>query len=92
VVNTPPQSETLSGSLCRLARYPEAITAAFAAVSAEPLRESAQRALISAYLGEGNVSEAVRQLIIYDRLLGAELGIAASPDLRALVKAARSHD
>ena len=85
--------ETLSGSLCRLGRYPEAITAAFAAVSAEPLRESAQRALISAYLGEGNVSEAVRQLTIYDRLLGAELGIAASPDLHALVgRAARTTD
>lgn len=85
--------EALSGSLCRLGRYPEAITAAFAAVSAEPLRESAQRALISAYLGEGNVSEAIRQLTIYDRLLGAELGITASPDLHALVgPPTRSHD
>ncbi len=83
--------ETLSGSLCRLGRYPEAITAAFAAVRAEPLRESAQRALISAYLGEGNVSEAVRQLTIYNRQLDAELGIAASPDLHALVGRAHAH-
>jgi len=77
--------EALSVSLCEASRHPEAITAALAAVRAEPLRESAQRALIAAHLGEGNVSEAVRQLDAYRRLLHAELGIAPSAQLEALV-------
>lgn len=77
--------EALSTSLCRVGRYPEAITAALAAVRAEPLRESGQRALISAHLGEGNVSEAVRQLAAYRQLLDDELGIAPSRQLDALV-------
>jgi DNA-binding SARP family transcriptional activator len=80
--------EALSVSLCRAGRYGEAITAALAAVRAEPLRESSQRALISAHLGEGNVSEAVRQLAAYRRLLDDELGIAPSPRLAALVTTA----
>lgn len=77
--------EALSASLGEAGRYPEAIAAALAAVRAEPLRESAQRALIAAHLGEGNVSEAVRQLDGYRQLLDAELGIAPSAQLEALV-------
>lgn len=77
--------EALSGSLCDARRYPEAITAALAAVRAEPLRESSQRALIAAHAGEGNVSEAVRQLDAYRRLLDEELGIAPSAQLEAIV-------
>ncbi|MGQ0718385.1 MAG: AfsR/SARP family transcriptional regulator [Pseudonocardiales bacterium] len=78
--------EALSASLRRVGRYPEAITAALAAVRAEPLRESAQRALILAHLGEGNVSEAVRQLDAYRQLLDGELGIAPSEQLEAIVR------
>jgi DNA-binding SARP family transcriptional activator len=78
--------EALSTSLCRLGRYPEAITAALTAVRAEPLRESAQRALISAHLYEGNTSEAVRQLDGYRQLLDCELGLAPSEQLIALVR------
>jgi DNA-binding SARP family transcriptional activator len=77
--------EALSQSLSRRGRYAEAITTALAAIRAEPLRESAQRTLIVAYLGEGNVSEAVRQLDSYRRMLVVELGIAPSRALRALV-------
>ncbi|MGH3836769.1 MAG: AfsR/SARP family transcriptional regulator [Pseudonocardiaceae bacterium] len=77
--------EALSATLCQAGRYPEAITAALAAVRAEPLRESAQRALISAHLGEGNVSEAVRQLDSYRELLDGELGIVPSEQLEAIV-------
>lgn len=80
--------EALSVALCRTGRYPDAITAALAAVRAEPLRESSQRTLISAHLGEGNVSEAVRQLAAYRQLLRSELGIAPSAQLEAIVRAA----
>jgi DNA-binding SARP family transcriptional activator len=78
--------EALSASLCRLGRYAEAIAAALAAVRAEPLRESAQRSLISAHLAEGNASEAVRQLDGYRELLDCELGLAPSEQLTALVR------
>lgn len=77
--------EALSASFGRSGRHPEAITAALAAVRAEPLRESAQRALIVAHLGEGNVIEAVRQLDAYRHLLDGELGIAPSRGLEAIV-------
>ena len=83
--------EALSASLCQAGRYAEAITAALAAVRAEPLRESAQRALITAHLGEGNICEAVRQLAGYRELLADELGIAPSAQLRDLVGVARRY-
>lgn len=82
--------EALSVSLCQTGRYGEAITAALAAVRAEPLRESSQRALIAAHLGEGNLSEAVRQLDVYRKLLDGELGVAPSAQLAALVTTALS--
>jgi DNA-binding SARP family transcriptional activator len=80
--------ERLSASLLRANRYPQAITAALAAVRAEPLRESSQRALIAAHLAEGNISEAVRQLDAYRSLLRVELGIAPSQPLESMVAAA----
>jgi DNA-binding SARP family transcriptional activator len=80
--------ERLSASLVRTHRYPQAITAALAAVRAEPLRESSQRALIAAHLAEGNISEAVRQLSAYRSLLRVELGIAPSQPLESMVAAA----
>ena len=80
--------ERLSVSLARAHRYPQAITAALAAVRAAPLRESSQRALIAAHLAEGNISEAMRQLDAYRALLRAELGIAPSQPLEAMVAGA----
>jgi DNA-binding SARP family transcriptional activator len=79
----------MSGAHRRRRRcYPQAIAAALAAVRAEPLRESSQRALITAHLAEGNVSEAVRNLDSYRRLLLAELHIAPSVELENLVATA----
>jgi DNA-binding SARP family transcriptional activator len=80
--------ETLSGALSARGRYPDAIAAALAAVGAEPLRESAQRALIAAHLGEGNVSEAIRQFESYRRLLDAELAVAPGEQLRLMLQQA----
>ena len=83
--------EELSAALCRVGRYSEAISAALAAVEAEPLRESSQRALVSAHVAEGNVSEAVRQLGAYRRQLAAEMGIAPSRQLQEIVDTALLH-
>jgi DNA-binding SARP family transcriptional activator len=62
-----------------------AVEAGLAAVEAEPMRESAHRALIAAHLAEGNRSEAVRQFRLYRRLLREELGIEPSQTLARLV-------
>jgi DNA-binding SARP family transcriptional activator len=63
-----------------------AVEAGLAAVAAEPLRESAHRALIAAHLAEGNRSEAVRQFQMFQRLLREELGEEPSELMATLVR------
>jgi DNA-binding SARP family transcriptional activator len=77
--------EALSRLLVSAGRLPEAIEAAITAVAADPLRESAQRALIEAHLAEGNWSEGRRQFESYRRLLQRELGIEPDKRLADLV-------
>jgi DNA-binding SARP family transcriptional activator len=81
--------EALAHRLRARGRYAEAVNAALAAITAEPLRESAQSALISVHLAEGNVTEAYRQYDIYSALLWAELRITPSAALAAKVRTAR---
>lgn len=83
--------ERLSSTLRADGRHAEAIDAALAAVSIEPLRESAQTALLEAHLAEGNVSEAVRQYRRYTQLLEVELGVPPGEQLRSLVAGAGGH-
>lgn len=66
--------------------YAEAIEAGLEAVAGDPLRESAHRCLVRAHLGEGNVSEAIRQTRVYLDLV-AEAGLPArlSPQLEELL-------
>ncbi|MDI5906680.1 MULTISPECIES: BTAD domain-containing putative transcriptional regulator [Streptomyces] len=71
--------DELAEALIRQGRPALAIEAAWASVRAEPLRESAHRAVVSAHLAEGNVSEAVRHYEAFCRLLEEELGVAPSP-------------
>jgi len=77
--------EALCRQLARRGRYSMAIDAGLVAVGAEPLRESAHRALIQAHLAEGNLAEAVRQYDSFASLLCENLGVEPSPALRALV-------
>lgn len=77
--------EGLAGHLAAAQRYGEAAEAAAAAVAAEPLRESAHRALIRVHLAEGNRSEAVRQYGRYRQRLRAELGVEPTDALRRLL-------
>jgi len=81
--------EALAHRLRALGRYAEAVDAALAAVTAEPLRESAQSVLIGVHLAEGNVTEAYRQYDRYTALLWAELRITPSAALATRVRAAR---
>ncbi|MGH3805580.1 MAG: AfsR/SARP family transcriptional regulator [Pseudonocardiaceae bacterium] len=83
--------EALSRRLVGAGRCAEAVEAAMLAVGADPLRESAQRALIEAHLAEGNWVEGWRGYQAYRDLLRRELGVEPSADLVALLQAAR-HD
>ena len=64
--------------------------AGLAAVRADPLRESAHRALIGVHLSEGNLGEAVRQHAVFERLLRDELGLSPSPRMDSLMQAIMS--
>jgi DNA-binding SARP family transcriptional activator len=75
--------EALSRGLTRTARCAEAVEAAMMAVSAEPLRESAQRVLIEAHLAEGNWVEGRRSYEAYRDLVRRELGVDPPADLIA---------
>jgi DNA-binding SARP family transcriptional activator len=55
-------------------------------VAAEPLRESAHRALIRIHLAEGNPAEAIRQYRLYRRLAFDGLGITPSAEMVRLVE------
>ena len=77
--------DALCESLTAEGRYGAAIEAGQAAVAAEPLRESAHRLLIGAYLAAGNRHEAVRRYRDFRDLLEAELALAPSPQLEELV-------
>lgn len=81
--------EALCLRLTALGRYAPAIEAGLLAVAVEPLRETAQRALIEAHLVEGNVSEAVRQYDSYRDQLRDYLGIEPSSHLRAILAPCR---
>jgi DNA-binding SARP family transcriptional activator len=79
--------EALCLQLTSARKYARAIEAGMAAVRAEPLRESAQRALIAAHLAEGNCGEALHQFKSYERLLDKDLGLAPSEQMSELVSA-----
>ena len=77
--------EALCRRLSGRGRHAESIDAGQAAVEAEPLRESAHRALITAHLAEGNLCEARRQLSLYRQLLWSNLGVLPAADLHQMV-------
>ncbi len=82
--------EALSRAMTAMGRYAEAVDAAMRAISAEPLRESAQRVLLEAHMAESNLSEARRDFLAYRNLVRRELGVEPSVELAALVHWRRS--
>jgi len=70
--------EAMCMELIKRGDFAQAVTAGICAVSADPLRESAYRALIAVHLAEGNSVEAVRRFRTYARLLREELNIEPS--------------
>lgn len=78
--------EGLCRRLSAKGRFGQAVQAGLAAVSGEPLRESARRALIEAHLAEHDVAAARREYEVFCELLRDELGVEPSEGLRALVE------
>ena len=78
--------EALCEQLTAAGRFGPAIEVGMAAVSAEPLRESAHRRLIEAHLAEGNRGEAIRQYGLCRRLLRDRLGLGPSAQLEDLIR------
>ena len=81
--------EVLAGRLAAAGRHGEALQAAYAAVRAEPLRESAHRTVVRVHLAEGNVAEAVRAHDLFEALLGEELGVGPTEQMTRLVRGVR---
>lgn len=77
--------EALCVRLSAKGLHAEAVQAGLAAVAAEPLRESAQRALVAAHLANGNACEAIRQYRLFATLLRHHLGLTPSDRMRGLV-------
>jgi DNA-binding SARP family transcriptional activator len=77
--------DAMSDRLLAGGRFAEAVEAAIAAVRADPLRESAHRALVRAHLAEGNLAEARRAHTAFCRLVRDELGVLPSPEFLGLL-------
>jgi DNA-binding SARP family transcriptional activator len=78
--------EAQSHQLTEAGRFGQAVEAAMQAVGADPLRESAQRALVEAHLAEGNWMEARRSLDRYAELLDRELGVSPGVEITGLLQ------
>jgi len=77
--------ERLCLSSSEAGRHADAVQAGLAAIAADPLRESAHRALVTAYLAHGNAGDALRQYRLCRDLLERELGVRPSAQLEHLV-------
>jgi DNA-binding SARP family transcriptional activator len=77
--------DALCERLTKAGRLGEALDIGLAAVAAEPLRETAHRAVVLVHLADGNVGEAMRHYRLCRRLFNEQLGIEPSERLRQLV-------
>jgi len=77
--------EVVAQRLAEAGRHGLAVQAAYAAVRAEPLRESAHRTVVRVLIAEGNLAEAMRVYQRFRGMLREELGIAPTPQMTRLV-------
>jgi DNA-binding SARP family transcriptional activator len=82
--------ESLTRALTAVGAYGEAVRAGLAAVSSDPLRESAQRAVMRTYLAEGNAAEVLRRYEAYRSRLRDAVGLEPSARMEMLVAPLRS--
>jgi DNA-binding SARP family transcriptional activator len=79
--------ENLTTHLLDCANVDGALQAAMRAVTIDPLRESANRALILVHLADGNNAEAVRVYRSFQQRLSDELGVCVSRQIVGLIQA-----
>jgi DNA-binding SARP family transcriptional activator len=79
--------EKLSRRLVEAGQVALAVGAAYTAIAIEPLCESAHRALVEAFLAEGNRTEALRDFELYRRMLRDETGLAPTDEFVGLLEA-----
>jgi DNA-binding SARP family transcriptional activator len=84
--------EQVAARLTAAGRYGDALQAAYAAVRAEPLRESAHRTVVRVHVAEGNVTEALRAYEQFRSLLAEELGVQPSEQMAGLVYEVSAHN
>jgi DNA-binding SARP family transcriptional activator len=70
--------------------YARAVDLGLSAIALDPLRESAHRLVIRAYIAEGNTAAAVQVLDGFRSLLRSRVGIDPSPQMQMLAEALRS--
>jgi DNA-binding SARP family transcriptional activator len=78
--------EVVCDRMAALGHHGEATQAGLAAITAEPLRESAHRALIRAHRAEGNVGAALRRFTQFERMLRREVGAEPSDHMTCLMR------
>jgi DNA-binding SARP family transcriptional activator len=78
--------ELVATRLAAAGRYCDALEAAYVAAQAEPLRESAHRAIVRVHLAEGNVGEALRVYERFREMVADELGVRPSEHMTRLVR------
>jgi DNA-binding SARP family transcriptional activator len=78
--------EAVAARLAFLGRHCEALEAAYAAVRAEPLRESAHRTVVRVHLAQGNLAEALRAYDFFRTLVHEELGVPPTEQMSRLVQ------
>ena len=77
--------EKLAERATQQGRFGRAIDTALTAIAADPLRESAHRVLIKAYVAEGNGGAGMRHYQQYCRRVREDLGLGPSPQLQEIV-------
>ncbi|MGR6964401.1 AfsR/SARP family transcriptional regulator [Geodermatophilus sp. URMC 61] len=78
--------EAVAARLAFLGRHCEALEAAYAAVRADPLRESAHRTVVRVHLAQGNLAEALRAYDLFRTMVEDELGVSPTEQMTRLVQ------
>ena len=78
--------EAVAARLAFLGRHCEALEAAYAAVRADPLRESAHRTVVRVHLAQGNLAEALRAYDFFRTMVEDELGVPPTEQMTRLVQ------
>ncbi len=81
--------DALSARLTHVGRHAEAVEVAQTALAVEPLSETAERALLRAFVGEGNEALAIREYESFRRRLWHDLRLRPSAEFDQLRSSSR---